>query len=350
MHQRSAPPDGRLDFIQRVLIVFAFVVLAYLLWRTVDLLLLVFGAALVAILFKSMAEPLNRHVGLPQGLALALSVLIVFGILGIAAWMFGAEVSAQIRTLADLLPDAWRSLEQRLEGGWLGERIRQWMSEASPSGSGLLASASSFALSFGNSLANVLVVLAGGIYLAAQPGLYRTGLLKLVPPARRNLAAEALDDTGRALRRWLLGQLVSMAIIGLLTGIGLWIIGVPSALTLGLLAGLLEFIPIVGPIAAAVPALLLALAQGTETSLLTLGLYLLIQQIEGNLVQPLIQQQTVSLPPALLLFSVIAAGLVFGGLGVILAAPLTVTFYVLVKRLYVREALNTETSMPATEK
>lgn len=337
---------GHRLFIQRLLIVFALVVLAAFLWRVLDLVLLVFGAVIIATIFHALAEPLHRRTGLPRGAALGLSVLLVFGLLGGAAWMLGSTVSAQVDVLTEAVPRAWRALEARLGEWGLGERINEWVESAAPSGSGVLSSISSFALSIGAGIADTLLVVVGGIYLAAQPELYRSGLLKLVSPRRRALVDDAMGDSGRALALWLKGQLVSMLIIGVLTGVGLWLIGVPSALALGILAGLLEFIPIVGPVVAAVPALLLALALDTTTTLYTLGLYILIQQIEGNVVQPMVQQRAVDLPPALLLFSLIASGLVFGALGIILAAPLTVVVYVLVKRLYVREALDTPTTMP----
>lgn len=197
--------------------------------------------------------------------------------------------------------------------------------------------------------ADLLVVFVGGIYLASQPGLYRGGLLKLMPRKSRKLSSIALDDSGRALRLWLLGQLVSMALVGTLTGAGLWLLGVPAALALGLFAGLLEFIPLVGPIIAAIPGVLLAFAQGPEVALWVLGLYLIIQQVEGNVIQPLVQQHAVDLPPALLLFSLLATGLLFGATGVILATPLTVVIFVLTKRLYVRETLATVAPLPGED-
>ena len=217
-------------------------------------------------------------------------------------------------------------------------------------GGGVMSNMSAIATSVGAALADTLLVLFGGIYLAARPDFYRSGIIKLVPQSGRALTAEALDDSGRALRLWLLGRLVSMTVVGILTGFGLWLIGVPSALTLGLLSALLEFIPFIGPIIASVPAILLALLIGPEEALWTAGLYLIVQQIEGNLLEPLVQQRAVELPPALLLFSLVAGGLLFGMVGIIFAAPLLVVTYVLVKRLYVREALNTKTPIPGEEK
>jgi predicted PurR-regulated permease PerM len=174
-------------------------------------------------------------------------------------------------------------------------------------------------------------------------------VVKLVPEAKRDLTREALTDSGKALRLWLKAQLVAMVLIGLLTGIGLWILGVPSALALGIIAGLLEFVPFVGPIIAAIPAVLIALAIDPQLALWTVLLYVLIQNIEGYAVQPIIQSWAVEVPGAVLLFALLASGALFGPLGVIFAAPLTVVVYVLVKRLYVREALDTPTPIPGED-
>jgi predicted PurR-regulated permease PerM len=157
-------------------------------------------------------------------------------------------------------------------------------------------------------------------------------------------------ESERALRLWLKGQAIAMVVVGLLTGLGLWALGMPSALTLGLLAGVLEFIPFAGPIIAAVPAILLALAVSPELALWVTLLYVAIQQFEGNLLTPLVQQYAVDLPGAVLLFSLIGFGTLFGTLGVILAAPLAVVTMVLVKRLYVIETLDTPTPIPGESK
>jgi len=130
----------------------------------------------------------------------------------------------------------------------------------------------------------------------------------------------------------------------------LTVIGVPSALTLALLAALLEFVPFIGPILSAIPAVLLAFVQGPEMALWTLLLFFIVQQIEGNLLEPMVQQRAVDLPPVLLLFALAAGGLLFGTVGIILASPLTVVLYVMVKRLYVQEALHTPTPLPGEEK
>jgi predicted PurR-regulated permease PerM len=224
------------------------------------------------------------------------------------------------------------------------------LESAAPGAQAMLGWLQAATTGLGGAMANLFLVVVGGLYIATNPRLYRTGLLKLVPAERRELTGTALRDTGRSLRLWLVGQLVSMVLVGTLTGVGLWLIGVPSALVLGLLAGLLEFVPLVGPIVAAIPGLLIAATQGTETLLWALALYFVLQQLEGNIIQPLVQQRAVSLPPALLLFALVAFGTLFGIAGLLLAAPLTVVLFVAVKRLYVREALGTPTPIPGEEK
>jgi predicted PurR-regulated permease PerM len=150
----------------------------------------------------------------------------------------------------------------------------------------------------------------------------------------------------RAASRWLLGQLLAMMFVFVLTGLGLRAIGVRAALALALLAGLAEFVPIIGPVVSAIPALLIALAEGWQTALWTLLLYLAIQQVESNLITPLVQHRVVSLPPAVALFALVAFGLLFGSLGVLFATPLAVVIFVGVKKLWVRETLGEPTELP----
>lgn len=143
---------------------------------------------------------------------------------------------------------------------------------------------------------------------------------------------------------------MAMAVIGVMTGVGLWMLGVPSALVLGIIAGLLEFIPFAGPILSAIPAVLLALAVSTDLALWTVAMCVFVQHAEAYLIQPVIQRYAVDLPAVILLFSLLAFGAMFGALGVIFAAPLAVVSYVLVKRLYVQEALDTPTPIPGEDR
>lgn len=336
-------------FIECLLIGIAIVALALLLWRVSHVLILAFAAILVGVIFASLAGTLHRRLSVPERIALPVAVLLVLAIIVGAGTLFGAQVAGQAQQMGEMLPRAWQAVQDHAASWGLGPQLEGALSQLGGQ-EAVTQRIGSIAMAVGAGVTDAVLVIVGGIYFAAQPGLYRKGMIKLAPEHARGLVADAIDDTGRALRLWLGGQLVSMLIIGVLTTLGLWLLGVPSALALGLLAGLLEFIPYVGPIIAAAPAVLIALTQSPELALWTVGLYLLLQQIEGNIVYPLVQQRAVDLPPALLLFTLLAGATLFGAAGIVVAAPLTVVMFVLVKRLYVREALNTKTQIPGEEK
>jgi predicted PurR-regulated permease PerM len=297
-----------------------------------------------------VADMICKYTRLPNGVSTALAILLVLGSLGALIALFGSHVAQQVATLRETLPAAWKTLEQRIGDIGLSEQLDRLVATVTTPGGGSLSGFGRTLISIGSGLADLLVVIFAGIYLATQPNFYRIGAIKLVPPSRRKIAAEAMLESERALRLWLKGQAIAMVVVGLLTGFGLWFLGMPSALTLGLLAGVLEFIPFAGPIIAAVPAVLLALAVSPELALWVTLLYVIVQQFEGNVLTPLVQQYAVDLPGAVLLFSLIGFGSLFGTLGVILAAPLAVVTMVLVKRLYVIETLDTPTPIPGESK
>ena len=333
-------------FIRRVLIVLGLAALFFLAWKLRTLLLMFFGAVVIASIFRAIADGICRVTGWPSGVGTALSILTVLGSIGTLVALFGAQVGEQVIILGEKLPVAWSALESRIGNFGLGNQLERLVASITSPGGTSLSSFGRALLSVGGGLADLIVVTFAGIYLAAQPNFYRAGVIKLVPLPRRQLVGEAMFESERALRLWLKGQAISMVVVGLLTGIGLWLIGMPSALALGLLAGVLEFIPFAGPLIAAVPAVLLSLVAGPEMTLWVCLLYLGVQQFEGDLLTPLIQQYVVELPGVILLFSLIGFGTLFGTLGVVLAAPLAIVTFVLVKRLYVIDALHTETPIP----
>jgi len=342
MEQRSRAADDRI-FIRRVLIVLGLVALVLLAWQLRAVLVMLFGAVVVATIFRSLADPICRWSRLPSGVSVAISVAIVFGVLVGLVAIFGTQLAGQVTLLATSLPDAWKSLQAQLGGSGV---LHQVLESARQSTSGTIANFGGFIMSVGSAVADTLVVIFGGIFLAAQPRFYKSGAIKLVPPAKRELMAEAMDHSERALRLWLKGQLIAMVAVGMLTGIGLWMLGMGSALALGLLAGLLEFIPFVGPIVSAVPAVIIALSVNPELALWVVLLYTAVQQFESYLLQPLVQQYAVDLPGVVLIFSLIAFGMLFGAIGILFAAPMAVVSYVMVKKLYVQETLGTATPIP----
>lgn len=345
-------PQGRIDdrvFIRRVLIGLGLVTLFALVWHLRSLLLMLFGAVVVATVFRALADRIRKLTNCSEEFSVAVAILLVLGMTSGLGVLFGNHVAQQVHTLRETLPAAWQSFEQRVGDLGLADQLRQ-LAEGVRQSSGSFANLSAAVMSIGNGIAEVLIVLFGGMYLAAQPRVYKSGAIKLVPAANRALVSEAMDESETALRLWLKGQLIAMVAVGLLTGIGLWLLGLPSALVLGLMAGILEFIPFLGPFLSAIPAVLLALAVSPDLALYVLLLYVAVQQLEGYVLTPLVQQYAVDLPGVVLLFSLIGFGILFGALGVILAAPLTVVAYVLVKRLYVIETLHTPTPIPGEDK
>lgn len=337
-------------FVRRVLIVLGLAAIFFLIWELRILLLMLFGAIVIASIFRAVADAICKYTKLPNGVSTALAIILVLGSLAALIALFGSHVSQQVITLRETLPAAWKALEQRIGDIGLSAQLDKLVATITAPGGGSLSGFGRTLLSIGSGLADLLVVIFAGIYLATQPNFYRSGVIKLIPPLRRKIAAEAMLESERALRLWLKGQAIAMVVVGLLTGFGLWWLEMPSAFTLGLLAGVLEFIPFAGPIIAAVPAILLALAVSPELTLWVVLLYVAVQQFEGNLLTPLVQQYAVDLPGAVLLFSLIGFGSLFGTLGIILAAPLAVVSMVLVKRLYIIEALDTPTPIPGESK
>lgn len=336
-------------FIERLLLTAAIVLVSVLLWTLRDLLMLALGAIVIAVLLRVIADPLASWLKLGDRTSTALAVLLVIAVTSLLGWGFGAQLRGQFSQLSDAFPEAWRNLREEIAALPMGAELLTSAERTITDGNRLAARFGDILLIAGNAVTSLIVILFGSVFLAAQPRLYRDGLLLLLPKRRRELGGEALDDAGQALKLWLLGQLISMVIVGILTGVGLWLAGVPSPLALGLIAGLTEGVPYIGPIVASIPGLLLAFLEGPQTAFWALVVYLAVQQIEGNTVTPIVQRRMVTLPPALTLFAIIAAGLVFGLIGVIFATPLLVVVYVLVKRLYVREVLHTPTPIPGQQ-
>lgn len=234
----------------RLLVAVLIIAMAFLVWRIVDVLLLVFGAVLLAVLLRSLSDVISRYLRLPSGWSLAAAVLLL--ILGLAAcgWLFGRELSAQVDQLTELVPQAWHQMKGYLQQHAWGRLLLDQLKDidAGSLSDGVVGSAGSVLMTTIGAVGNALQVAAGALYLAAQPRLYRNGMVALVPRRAEERTSEALDAAGHGLRQWLKGQLVSMTAIGVLTTLGLWVLGVPSAFALGLLAGLAEFNPLVGPI------------------------------------------------------------------------------------------------------
>lgn len=328
-----------------LLLAAAVITLALLTWQLSDVILLGFAAALFAIILRSLAGLLERVPGLRPSWSLALAGLLLLATAAGFVLLLGAQIQSEGMSLISRLPELVSAFGDRIGIENLQQRLTEQAARLSQS-SGVAGTIAGFTSGFLGAIANIVLVIVAGLYLAARPRRYRHGLLLLIPRRSRAEAAATFDNAAQALRLWLLGQLISMAIVGVLTTIGLYAIGLPSALALGFLAGVAEFVPVVGPALSAIPALLLALSEGGPMVFWVLGLYVLVQQIEGNVIMPLVQRRTVDLPPVLTLFGILAMGILFGPLGILLGTPLTVVAFVAVKRLYLRDALGEEVEIP----
>lgn len=342
----AAAPPG---FLRKVLIavgvISLFIAVGLLLWSATSIFLLVFVAILLATFLEAPAGLLSRRTAVPHGLALAGVVLLLLAVTAGFWLLAGPRLADEAARLVDLLPESVERVQEVVEslpgGPWLLDRVSS-MEGGALRGASLVGNVTGTASAVWEALARIVFVVILGLYLAASPRTYRDGLAALVPPAYRDRGVEVLNELGRALQGWLLGQLTAMVAIGLLTGLALWILGVPLAFVLGVLAGLFEFVPIVGPIIGFLPAILLASTQGLTQVLWVLGAYVIIQQLEGNVVTPLVQRRAVDLPPALTLTAVFVAGAALGPLGFLVATPLAALGMVLVQMLYRHDLLGEE--------
>lgn len=306
-----------------------------------DIVLLLFAAILMAVMLRALSQPAAKYLRISPGWALAIVVTALVLLLAIIGWLIAPAIGRQLGELRAALPAALQRLQLELSRfAWLESFLDSLHFGNSAPAQPELASKVTGALSETvKALAHIVFVLIVALYLAADPRPYVEGTVRLFPLARRERAREVLHAIGDTLRWWLLGKAASMLIIGSATFVGLAMLGVPLAAVLALITGLLEFIPNIGPILSLFPAALFALLQGPTQVFYVVLLYAAIQTVESYLLTPLIEQRTVSLPPALTLTVMLGAALLFGTLGLLLAAPATAALLVLVKMVYLEDML-----------
>jgi predicted PurR-regulated permease PerM len=319
-------------------------------WFAADVLLLIFACILFAVLLYELSRLVQQRLHISHRLALGLVVLLILSVLCIGGWLMAPRLSEQANRLATALPEALQRLYAALERReflqhFLADlpsmdQIRAYLASLAPR-AGLLFSG------LLGTVGNVVIIAVAGIYFAAQPSLYINGIVTLVPKHRRQRAREVLNEIGRTLAKWLVGKSCSMLIIGTVTAVGLSLLGVPLALILGIITGLLNFIPYLGAMIGFIPALLIAFAVSLDLAFYTLLLLIAVHLVEGYLVAPMIEARTVSLPPALTIVMQLLFGALFGLAGVALATPLTAVLAVLVSMLYVQDALGDPVRTPA---
>jgi predicted PurR-regulated permease PerM len=329
-------------FFKRMLLLVAAALVPILIWYLFGVILIALGALILAILLRLGAEPFTRWLRLPQSIALVMSVVLLTIIVGGAGYLFGARIANELQNVLERAMSAETHITASLQGSQWGKLILTHVKgnfSLSELVGGLLAAGTTF-------LEAAVVLVITGIYFAAQPELYRSGVIQLFPPEFHARAAETLDTITNALRFWLIGQLMQMLLIGVLSTFAVWLIGLPSPFALGLIAGVAEFVPYLGPIVASIPAILVAATQDIATVVWTIVAYLLIHQLEGHFLVPLIQHRMVYIPPAVILLGIVTISFLFGAVSIIFAAPITIIIFVALKKLYVRDTLKERTEIP----
>jgi predicted PurR-regulated permease PerM len=334
-HQLHSREDSFAGFARRALFVFAILVVGLLAWQLRNVLLLTFAAALLAVLLRTLATPIVRWIPVGTAGAIGLVVTLIVAAFATTGLVFGSQASAQLGELWNSFPGLVHRAQEIVGGTEIGRVALQILAPLQELLSGLGArGAFNAATATFSTIADAILVFFLGLFFALDPRLYVRGMVMLVPPAYRSKADELISATGDALRSWLLAQFISMAVVGALAWIGLSALGVQLALALAFVAFLFEFVPVIGPIAAAVPAVLVGLSQSPTLGLWVALLYVGIQLVESYALVPLLQRWAVSIPPALTLAGIVVFGVLFGWTGVLVATPLLVATIVAVKRLY----------------
>ncbi len=336
------------DVLRWLLIATGVAIAVAALWSAIDILFLLFAGILIAVFLRGLAMFLNQTARIPMGWSLLIVCVVILGICGGLGWLFAPRVADQADVLSVRIPESIKLQEDKLSQYTWGRTVLEGMrfSDVVEGKEGILARATkafSVTLDF---LGALLFVIFVGLYTAVEPMIYVEGLTRLAPPDHRALTRKTLLEMGLTLKYWLLGQIVDMAMVAVLTALGLWIIGVPLALTLGLIAGLLTFVSYIGPIVSTIPAALLGLTKGPIYIVWVILLFVIIHIIEGYLFSPWVQRRTVYLPPALTLFSQIFLGVTVGLIGLLFAVPLVAAGRTAVKLLYIRDVAQEPVQLP----
>lgn len=309
-------------------------------WLVSHTLLVIFSGILIATVLDAAVRVLGHVIPAPRPVLLVVVALVIGLALLTALSVGGVSLWRSVQELWVLLiGEVERLYSELVELGAVGDisrsEIETVLANFFPDPGGLFNQASSI---FGTTLGllgDVVIIVFLGLFFAMDPAAYRDGFLLLIPREHRGNVQEALGATGAALRGWMVTQLAMMALIGTLVFALLWALGIPNAAILGLLAGLLNFIPFLGPIFSAVPVLLTLASQDTNVLIIgAIGL-LLIQNLEGYILTPMLQQRIIKLSPAWSLSVMAVLGSLFGIMGVALATPIFAVVRTLVLKLYV---------------
>jgi predicted PurR-regulated permease PerM len=323
---------------------------AFAVWEARIILLVLFAGCLGALILATLTSLLQARLRIPRGVAFASVLLTIGAVLASGVWLRGPALAQQLSELQTDIPDAIRyvfaSLDEYSWGRWMlaqttdATQSSRWLAYAVSGIGGAMSTTVS-------TVACMFLILLASVYLAAEPEFYMRGIRHMLPPRLLPKVEACLSEAIHTLRFWLLARLVTMTTIGTLVSVGLCLLAVPLAGTLGFIAALLTFIPNLGPFVSAVPAVLLAFAVSPVKGLLTVALFCLAHFIEGNFVTPLAERKIVKLPPFLTLSLQLLLAPATGALGVALAAPLLAVTMSVVRALVPPHLQSSSTPEPS---
>lgn len=315
---------------------------------------LVFGGILFAVVISAPSHWVSRKIGLSYGLSVGVVLLLLVLLIGGAGWLLAPTVSEQADQLTQSLPESIDRLKATLQESKWGQRLLESLPEqptkllSSGLGKGVLSQVTGVFSTTLDGLINVLIVIITGLYFAFKPDSYRNGFVRLFNPSYRGRLLGVMDQCYDTLKNWFISRSITMVVVGVTTGIGLALLGIPFAIVLGIIAGILNFIPNLGPYIAVAPAMLVAFAQGPSHALYAFALYMGVQSLEGYILTPLLDKRFVSTPPALLLFGQVLLGLLIGLAGILFASPLIAVGLVIVNELYIKDQLENKLAQRLT--
>lgn len=327
------------SFTQKVWIaglIFSLIAVVLLIFEaTFDILILVLAGALIACYFRGLSEIISKKTKWNSKITLSISIfgtlIMIFGTL----YLIGATVSSEASEIKESFPSMVSDLKSHLDNSNVGREVLDQVDKVTSSEK-FRDSVSNFFMTTFSGIANIYVVLILGIFFTITPKLYTEGLIQLVPPRNRNKADKLLEHLGSGLKKWLFGKFIAMLAVFILTAIGLVVLKIPMWLTLAIIAGLLNFIPNFGPLAAMVPAILVAITISPEKAIIVAIMYVVIQLFESSVITPQAQQKLINIPPALIILAQIFVGALTGLWGVIFATPLMLIIIILVQDLYIK--------------
>jgi len=338
------------QFRRRVLtavgIVAGLAVLLLFLYSTASVLLLLFIGLLIGVALRTVSHWIASHTPLSEQISLAVVVIGVVILIALLALLIGPSLVTQIDQLIQQLPTSLQQIDDMISkyswGQWLVDEMPtnlRWGQIVFGEQVNVFSRITGIVSTSISALGNFILLLFTALFLAIEPHTYMSGIAELIPLGYRSRSKEVMLEVGNTLAQWLLTRAISMVAIGIMTTLGLKVINVPLALSLGIIAGLMAFIPLIGPFIAVVPAALVGLLQSPQTALWVILLYLVIQSIDNYVLTPIVVKETIRMPPALIILSQLIFGLLFGQLGLAVAAPFAAAAMTFVRLTYVQDFL-----------